>query len=439
VRRTRHVAAWLGCVALMGGVVAACGDDSGSGGSSTSSSGSESGSTEGAKVIDPKSMEGAKGQITFCQGKDSAGDAKASIEGFNKKFASQGLSAKLVEFPADAGQQRQQFVQRQEAKSGECDVFSSDVIWTAEFANQKWLYDLTPYVEPRKDDFIPATLETITYDGKYFGAPDTSDAAFVYYHTNDVDTVPDTWQALYDDAKSKDGIVYQGAAYEGLTCDFLELAFAAGGKVLSEDGKKAEFDSPENVAALQFMVDGLKDGTAPKAVPTYMEEESRRAFESGRASYMRNWPYAYSVGKKNENAPAFKVAPFPQWEDGQKAGILGGHNDVISVYSQNPGGALALVDYRTSEEDQTVKAKDYSLPPAMASIYDKPEVKKAIPYADQLKQAIEQAKSRPVSPVYPQISEAIYKNVNEALSGAVSPEQAIKTAQTQIQQALSTF
>jgi len=422
----------------MGGVVAACGDDSGSSGGSSSSS-SESGSTSGAKVIDPKSMDGAKGQITFCQGKDSAGDAKASIDGFNKKFASQGLSAKLVEFPADAGQQRQQFVQRQEAKSGECDVFSSDVIWTAEFANQGWLYDLTPYVQPRKDDFIPATLQTITYDGKYFGAPDTSDAAFVYYHTKDVQKVPDTWQALYDDAKSKDGIVYQGAAYEGLTCDFLELAFAAGGKVLSDDGKTAQFDSPENVAALQFMVDGLKNGTAPKAVPTYMEEESRRAFESGRASYMRNWPYAYSVGKKNKNAPEFKVAPFPAWEGGQKAGILGGHNDVISVYSKNPGGALALVDYRTSEDDQTVKAAEYSLPPAMASIYDKPEVTKAIPYAAELKQAIEQAKSRPLSPVYPQISEAIYKNVNEALSGAVSPEQAIKTAQGQIDQALKTF
>ena len=75
----------------------------------------------------------------------------------------------------------------------------------------------------------------------------------------------------------------------------------------------------------------------------------------------------------------------------------------------------------------------------MASIYDDPAVKKAMPFADELKQAIDQAKSRPVSPVYPQISEAIYKNVNEALSGNVAPEEAIKTAQTQIEQALSTF
>ena len=108
-----------------------------------------------------------------------------------------------------------------------------------------------------------------------------------------------------------DGIVYQGAAYEGLTCDFLEIAFAAGGKVLSEDGQKAEFDSPENLKALQFMVDGIKNGSAPKSVTTYMEEEARLAFEGGRATFQRNWPYAYATAKKNKKAPKFQVAAFP--------------------------------------------------------------------------------------------------------------------------------
>ena len=41
--------------------------------------------------------------------------------------------------------------------------------------------------------------------------------------------------------------------------------------------------------------------------------------------------------------------------------------------------------------------------------------------------------------MYPQISQAIYKNVNEALAGRVSPEDALKNAQTQMQAALETF
>ena len=66
-------------------------------------------------------------------------------------------------------------------------------------------------------------------------------------------------------------------------------------------------------------------------------------------------------------------------------------------------------------------------------------MKKKYKFAGDLKQAVQQAEARPVSPVYPQISQAIYKNVNEALAGRTSPEQALKTAQEQITQALATF
>ena len=165
------------CLAV---VVAACGSDSGGGGGS----GSEKKIT-GAKVIDPASMDSPpKGTIHYCQGKDTNGSAHENVALFNKKYASQGYKVELTEFPASADQQRAQFIQRQQAKSDDCDVFSSDVIWTAEFASQKWLYDMTPYVEKAKDKYIGAPLETVHYGGKYWGAPASSDAAFIFYRTD---------------------------------------------------------------------------------------------------------------------------------------------------------------------------------------------------------------------------------------------------------------
>jgi multiple sugar transport system substrate-binding protein len=407
-------------------------DDGGDGGGQTA------GTVEGAKVIDPASMEGAKGDVTVCGGKDTTGSKKAGVKAFNAQ--NPGITVKMLEFPESADEQRNQFVQRQEAKSGECDVFYSDVIWTAEFAIQNWLYEMTPYVEQRRDEFIESTFETATYEGKIWGVPHKTNAGFLYYRTDQVSEVPETWQEVYDLAAKTDGIAYQGAAYEGLTVDFLELAFAAGGKVLSEDGKTAEIDSPENLKALQLMVDGIENGAAPKAVTTYMEEPARRAFEAGRVTFLRNWPYVYATAARAKATKGkFDVAPFPSFEGGGKAGILGGFNLVISTFSKNPGAALKFIDYMTHEERQTEDIVKYSDASPLKAVYDDPAVQKAQPFSDELKAAVEQSKSRPISPVYPQISQAIYKNVNEALSGKTSPEEALKQAQSEMEQALETF
>jgi multiple sugar transport system substrate-binding protein len=426
---------YLLCMALACGVlVAACGDDDDGG-----DAGGETGATEGVKAVDPASMDSASGDVTVCMGKDTSGDITEAVKQFNAQ--GNGVTVNLLEFSTSADEQRTQFVQRQEAKSGECDVFSSDVIWTAEFASQKWLMDMTPYVETRKDEIIEATLETVNYDGKYWGMPQQTDAALLYYRTDQVKDQPATWQEVYEVAGQNDGIVYQGAPYEGLTCDYLEIAFAAGGQVLSEDGKEAVIDSPENVEALQFMVDGVKNGIAANGVTTYMEEESRRYWESGKATFMRNWPYAYALGEAEGSKVKgkFDVMPFPTFGDAGTAGILGGHNQVISVYSDNAGGALKWIDYVTGEENQKRQLLEYSQSSTLASTYDDPAIQKKYAFAEQLRDAISQAKSRPVSPVYPQISQAIYKNVNEALAGRVSPEEALKNAQSQMQQALETF
>jgi multiple sugar transport system substrate-binding protein len=443
VARKRLAAALVVALAMF---VVACGSDdnesSGGGGGGTTSTAAATGVTKGvAKAPTVAASKDATGNVTFCLGKDTSGNQTAAVKDFNAKNKASGLTAKLLEFPTSADEQRNQFVQREEAKSPECDVFLSDVIWTAEFAQQKWLLDMTDYVNERKADFIPSTLETIHYEDKYFGVPQATDSAFMYYREDKVDSVPQTWQELYSEAASNGGIVYQGASYEGLTCDFLELAFAAGGKVLSDDGKKAAINSPPNLKALQFMIDGIKSGAAPKAVTTYMEEESRRAFESGKYAFMRNWPYAYALGnqKGSKIAHKFKVAPFPTFEGGGKAGILGGHNLVISAYSKNPAGAVKLIDYLTSAEVEKDYAAKYSIAPTLNATYDDPDVKKALPFAEELRQAVTQAKSRPVSPVYPQISQAIYKNVNAALSGQAAPQDALKKADEQINSALATF
>jgi multiple sugar transport system substrate-binding protein len=75
----------------------------------------------------------------------------------------------------------------------------------------------------------------------------------------------------------------------------------------------------------------------------------------------------------------------------------------------------------------------------ISDVYDDPAVRRKYPFAEQLRDAVGQAKSRPVSPVYPQISQAIYENVSAALEGSVTPAQALEDAQADIDKALQTF
>ena len=184
--------------------------------------------------------------------------------------------------------------------------------------------------------------------------PHYTNAALLYYRKDKIDQAPATWQEVYQQAGDKGGIVFQGAAYEGLTCDWLEIAFAAGGSVLSEDGKKATIDSPENVAATKLMADAVKSGAAPKAVATYMEPESLTAWQTGKPAMMRNWPYAYGLSQDSPSSRASSTSRrCPRSRAPARPRSSAAATASISVYSKNPGGALAVVDFLAQQEWQT--------------------------------------------------------------------------------------
>ncbi|MBF6620826.1 MAG: ABC transporter substrate-binding protein [Patulibacter sp.] len=417
--------------------LAACGGDDDNG-----SDGGDGGGGGEARVasVDPTTIEAAKGKVTICAPALTVEAARAAVK--QAATEASGLDVDVITLPDAADEQNAQFVRRQRAQSGECDVFESDVVWTAQFAAQEWLLDLTDYIETRKDEFIPSTLETAQYEDRYYGVPEKTDAGLLYYRTDRVDTAPETWQQVYAQAEEVGGFVYQAKAYEGLTVNFLEVAYSAGGEVLSEDGSSSAFNSPENLKALELMVDGIKSGAVPRAVLTFQEGETQEAFDTGDPGFMRNWPYAYSIEKQSKTKGLkdnFDVAPLPAFEGGEPAGVLGGSNLVISRYSKNPEGALKLVDLLTKPDAMTLRAVDYSLAPVLTASYDDPEVKKALPFSDALKTAVENARSRPVSAAYTQISAAISSNVARALSGRATPQAAIEEADKAISAAVNTF
>ena len=80
-----------------------------------------------------------------------------------------------------------------------------------------------------------------------------------------------------------------------------------------------------------------------------------------------------------------------------------------------------------------------TLPAVATAVYQDPEVQKEIPFTEELQKAVEQAQARPVSPVYSEISEAIYNNVFEVLNDRQSADSAASKMNSEIEGALERF
>jgi multiple sugar transport system substrate-binding protein len=421
----------LALVAVCSLFAAGCGgsdDDDGGGGGGQSA---DTGQTKGAKAIDVSAMENAKGNVTYCTGKDTSGDLKEGVKEFNK--ANPELKAELLEFPESADEQRNQFIQRQRAKAADCDGFEADVVWTAEFASQKWLLDMTPYVDSRKDEFIPSTLETVKYDEKFWGVPKQTGRGLPVLPLRQVDQVPETVAGrLREAAKENDGIVYQGAPYEGLTVNFMELSLAAGGKVLSDDGKKAEINSPENLKALQFMVDGIKNGAAKKAVTTYMEEQARRSFEAGRATFMRNWPYAYTSATSPTSRASSRWPRTRPSRAAARPASSAAQPRHLGVLEEPGPCPHRLPDRAPSDQADAVRV----LPAPCSGARTTTRVKKALPFAPSSR-GRRAGQVAPVTPVYTP-SPGDLQERQQRPRGQDDPTGGAREGQSDIDQALAT-
>jgi multiple sugar transport system substrate-binding protein len=173
---------------------------------------------------------------------------------------------------------------------------------------------------------------------------------------------------------------------------------------------------------------------------TYKEDDTRLAYESGKFGYERNWPHVYRLLNKTQLAGKFDVSPLPSFNGKSAAsGVLGGWNFAISAFSQNSGAALAYINFATTPEWQKHVAIDSSQAPVNEAAYSDPEVLKAMPFAKELLASVKGARPRPQSPVYPQISQAIYKNVHSVLSGSASADEATKKMAEDIKTAQDSF
>jgi len=245
------------------------------------------------------------------------------------------------------------------------------------------------------------------------------------------DAPPTTWaeltemaQTIQDGERATNpdfwGFVWQGNAYEGLTCDALEWQASYGGGVIISPEGVVQVNNPETIAAFE-MAAGWVGTITPEGVLSFQEEDARAVWQAGNAAFMRNWPYAYPLGQADDSPikDLFSVVPLPGREAGMSAATLGGWQLGVSRYSANVDAAVAFVKWMVSYD----QLKTYDMLrgelPVMPALYEDPEFLAALPYMANMGDALNFATPRPAvaGAQYAQVSQLYYTAVHSILAG----------------------
>ncbi|ANK73424.1 ABC transporter substrate-binding protein [Ensifer adhaerens] len=347
-----------------------------------------------------------------------------------------GHKVSLVTMPPSSSEQFSQYRLWLAAGNKDVDVYQTDVVWAPQLADQ--FVDLTEAAKDVVGQHFPSIIASQTVNGRLVALPVFTDAPALFYRKDLLEkygkTPPKTWDELAATAKEIQekeraagqadlwGYVFQGNAYEGLTCNALEWVKSSGGGQIVEPDGTISINNEKAAAAID-RIKGWVGTISPQGVLAYQEEESRGVWQTGNSVFMRNWPYAYALGNGDDSAVKgkFAVAPLPTATDGdQPSSTLGGWNVAVSKYSDDQEAAIALAKFLSSAEVQKRRAIELSNLPTVAALYDDAEVAKAQPFMPAWKPIFESAVPRPsaVTKVkYNEVSAKFWNAVHNSLSG----------------------
>ena len=416
---TRKTGAALCAIALAATGLTAC-----------SNSESDSEASGGASGAAAEGNE--RGPITFAMGRNDTDKLIPIIDKWNAEHPDEQVT--LSELAGEADDQRDTLVQSLQAGGDDYDVMALDVVWTADFAANQWLQPLEGDFAVDTSGLLPATVESATYGDKLVALPQNTNGQLLFRNADVIEEAPDTFEDIRSACAALEGdtdcLTTQLKQYEGLTVNSLGFINGWGGEVLDDSGQPT-VESDEAKAGLQALVDAYADGTISQSSTAATEEETNLAFTEGKTAFAINWPYMYANAV--EKGLNFEVQPLVG-KDGVGVSTLGGYNNGINVNSKHKATALDFIKFVINEENQLSLAEN-SFPPVLASIYDDAELVKEHPYLPALKESLENAKPRPVSPFYPAISKAIQDNAYAALTADKSVDDATKDMSAAIKQA----
>ncbi|MGH8868539.1 MAG: extracellular solute-binding protein [Actinomycetes bacterium] len=397
---------------------------------------------------------GGPSTLTWYTNPDNGGQARLAEKctkeaGGRYSIVTQGL-------PTAADQQREQLVRRLAAKDSSIDLMSLDPPFTAEFANAGYLYEFS---EAERAEFtegvLDAPIEAAEFKGKLVAAPFWANTQLLWYRKSVAEaagvdpTAEDfTWEQMIEAADAQEKTIgVQALRYEGYMVWINALVDSAGGQILEDSAAGADavpsLESASGEAAAEVIGDLARSKAAVAGIATADEEAARVAFQSDSGGFMVNWPYIWQAANAEVDAGGLDKAVvddigwarYPRVDAGTpSAPPLGGINLAIGAYSDDQRAAVDAARCITSTENKTVYMLDSGNPSAASASYDDPEVVEAFPMASLIRESIDDAGPRPITPFYTDVTTSVQRTWHPP--GSVNPDSTPAEADSLITQVL---
>jgi len=353
-----------------------------------------------------------------------------------------GVRVELVEGPQATDLRENVYATSLLARDATFDLVYLDVTWTAKFAAAGWLRPLdAAFPDSLRAEFLGPAWDAGTFGGHLYRVPVRTDMGLLFYRSDLLDSAgvapPATYDQLADAARRLSappavwGYVWQGAQYEGLVCNFLEVLTGYGGYWIDPSTDDVGLDDPQSVAAAAFLARCAQGGNiSPPGVTTNQEEQSRRLFQDGRAVFLRCWPYAYRLSQQEGSPLRGRVGAIlmPYTPGGHPVGTLGGWGLGVSTYSRHADLATEFIRHAVSPASQRALCAPTGYAPALAAAYGDSELLAANPFLKRFRALHDHVILRPDIARYAQASDILQRHLSAALAGMDDPKHAMQEA-----------
>ena len=344
-------------------------------------------------------------------------------------------------------------------RTGAYDLIMLDDPWFPRFANEHLLTELSPLlrgsgVSGPDSDFVETSLALCRHpyqSGPLFALPYVGNSQLFFYRKDLFDKhslkAPATWndvlaavKTIHEKEKTGanggqvHGYVMRAAQGNAAVADFMPIFWAFGAEMFDDSGRPT-VNSPEGIAALEFMVELGK--YSPPGYASFNADDVGAHLLQGTAAMSINWPAWISSFGDEAKSKVMGKMEFTTLPGAKKPGQAEIGNWLIAIPrdSQNAQLAVEFLMWATTAE-QMKKSAQRGNPPTRKSLFQDAELVQKYPaYPAQLR-SLESSRPRPRTPYWNEIENAFGIFLSKANSGGLSPAEAMNQANAEIEKIL---